>query len=90
MKEEDADWLVYHLIPPASPASVEMLVDKSGLGRSSVEASLVHLDRSCLIERDGEQVRMLTFGEALIRNQAKYDDSLPFTIENGVIKAEET
>lgn len=90
MKEEDADWLVYHLIPPASPASLEMLVDKSGLERSSVEASLARLDRSCLIERDGEQVRVLTFGESLIRNQAKYDDSLPFTIEKGVIRQRKT
>ncbi len=90
MKEEDADWLVYHLIPPASPASVEMLVDKSGLERSSVEASLARLERFCLVERDGEQVRRLTFGEAFIRNQAKYDNSFPFTIENGVIRQRKT
>jgi DNA-binding IclR family transcriptional regulator len=90
VKEEDADWLVYHLIPPASPASVGMLVDKSGLDRSSVEASLARLERFCLIGRDGEQVRVLTFGEALLRNQAKYDDSLPFTIENGIIRQRKT
>ncbi|MGD0080420.1 MAG: MarR family transcriptional regulator [Methanoregula sp.] len=90
MKEEDADWLVYHLIPPASPASVEMLVDTSGLDRSSVEASLARLERFCLVERDGEQARVLTFGESLIRNQAKYDESLPFTIENGVVRQRKT
>ncbi len=90
MKEEDADWLVYHLIPPESSATVDMLVDKSGLDASSVEASLVRLERSCIIERNGENARVLTFGEALIRNQAKYDDSLPFTIENGVIKQRKT
>jgi len=29
---------------------------------------------------------MLTLGEALIKNQVNYEEDLPFTIENGVIR----
>jgi hypothetical protein len=87
MKCEEADWKLYHLVPPASPITVEVLVQKSGLEPSVVDDSLSRLERYCLVERKGGEVRMLNFGEALIRNQLKYDDALPYTIENGVIKA---
>jgi hypothetical protein len=30
---------------------------------------------------------LLSFGEALIHNQLKYEEDLPFTLENGVIRA---
>ncbi len=52
-----------------------------------MEDSLARLERYCLIERNGSQVRMLTFGEALVSNQFRYEKDLPFIIENGVIKA---
>ncbi len=86
MKEEDEDWRVYHLIPEGTPTTVGTLVDSSGFDAPMVEASLARLERFCLIERTGSTVRKLTFGESLIRNQMKYSDDLPFTIENGVIK----
>lgn len=86
MKQEDADWLVYHQIPPAEPITVEALTGRCGLEPSVMEDSLARLERYCLIERNGSQVRMLTFGEALVRNQFKYEEDLPFVIENGVIK----
>jgi hypothetical protein len=87
MKREDEDWKIYHLIPPASPITVNDLAEKSGLALPVVEDSLARLESACLVERKGMEVRMLNFGEALIRNQLKYDEELPYTIENGVIKA---
>ena len=42
--------------------------------------------RYLLIERDGDKLRALNFGESLIRCQVKYSDDLPYTIENGVIR----
>ena len=86
MKKEDADWLVYHQIPPSEPITIAELTGRCGLEPSATEESLVRLERYCLIERDGSFVRMLTFGEALVRNQFKYAEDLPFVIENGVIK----
>ena len=87
MKTEDADWLIYHLIPTDKGTTTAVLAGKSGLDTTSVEGSLVRLERACLVERCGEEVRTLSFGEALIRNQVKYDKDLPYTIENGVVKA---
>lgn len=86
MKDEDADWLVYHQIPPAEPISVADLTARCGLEPSVTEACLRRLVRYCLVERTGPEVRMLTFGEALVKNQFKYEEDLPFIIENGVIK----
>jgi hypothetical protein len=87
VKQEDVDWQVYHLIPPEAATTAEELAGKSGLGLPVIEASLARLERSCLIECAGGTVRMLNFGEALLRNQCKYEQDLPFTIENGVVRA---
>lgn len=86
VKQEDADWLVYHQIPPSAPIAIADLAGRCSLAPSELDGSLVRLERSCLIERSGTTVRMLTFGEALIKNQFKYEEDLPFVIENGVIR----
>jgi hypothetical protein len=86
VKEEDIDWLVYHQLPEGAPVSPDTLAARCGLKIPEVEASLIRLECSCLIERTGSSVRMLSFGEARIRNQLKYGEDLPFMIENGVIK----
>jgi hypothetical protein len=87
VKQEDADWRVYHQIPPNQPMTPGELAEKCGLELPALEDSLARLERYCLVERNGSTVRMLNFGEALIRNQVKYEKDLPFTIENGVIKS---
>jgi hypothetical protein len=87
VKEEDMDWLVYHQLPEGAAITLDTLATRCGLGVPEVEVSLSRLVRSCLVERVGSSVRLLSFGEALIRNQVKYEEDLPFTIENGVIKA---
>ena len=91
MKDEDADWLIYHLIAQESPGiTADGVADKSGLGWGSRPASLDRLDRSFLIERADGTVRVLSVGEALVKCQAKYDTTLPYVIENGMIKARKT
>jgi len=87
VKDEDVDWQIYHLIPEGSATTAGELSSKSGFDTATVVASLERLRQSCLIECPGDSVRMLNFGEALLRNQFKYDKDLPFSIENGVIKA---
>jgi hypothetical protein len=86
MKEEDADWLIYHLLVKEPSISAEGLVTASGLDPSAVDASLKRLERYLLIEQVEGTVRVLSFGEALIRCQIKYSKDLPYTMENGVIK----
>jgi len=87
VKEEDADWLIYHLIAQKSEITADELADKSGLDAAVVAASLARLDHNLLIDRTGGNVRVLSVGEALIQCQVKYDNALPYVIENGVIKA---
>lgn len=58
-----------------------------GIDAGALAASLGRLEKSCLIDRSGKSIRMLNFGEALLRNQCKYEQGLPYVIENGVIKA---
>jgi Mn-dependent DtxR family transcriptional regulator len=86
VKEEDIDWQIYHQIPQTGMVTVQDLAAGNGLDPAVVEASLSRLERSCLVERKDTAVRLLSFGEALIHNQVKYEKDLPFTIENGVIK----
>ena len=86
MKEEDVDWLVYHQIPEGGSLTPDALAAGSGLGIPEVEASVARLEQACLVERTGSSVRLLSFGEARIRNQLKYEEDLPFTMENGVIR----
>ncbi|MDD1703247.1 MAG: MarR family transcriptional regulator [Methanoregula sp.] len=86
MKEEDIDWTIYHLIPGGSEISRDELARKSGFDTAVVAASLDRLTRYLLIERTGDSARLLSIGESLIKCQTKYDKSLPFVIENGVIK----
>ena len=86
MKEEDADWVIYHLMVKEPSISAEDLVTVSGLDPCVIDASLGRLERYLLIERTEGKLRVLNFGEALIRCQIKYSDDLPYTFENGVIK----
>lgn len=87
MKEEDADWLIYHLIAQKREVTAEELADESRFEAAAVAASLDRLDRNLLIDRTGGKIRVLSVGEALVKCQTKYDTTLPYVIENGVIKA---
>jgi hypothetical protein len=87
VKPEDTDWLVYHRIPENRTITEEDLVSACGLDAGSVAASLARLETSCLVDRPNGNVRVLNFGEALLKNQCKYEKDLPYVIENGVIKA---
>ena len=87
MKEEDVDWLLYHIIAQKGEVTADDLADMSGLDAAAVTTSLDRLDRYLLIDRTGGKTRALSIGEALIKCQAKNDETLPYIIENGVIKA---
>ena len=86
MKEEDTDWAIYHLIVREPSISLEGLVTASGLDPCVVDASIKRLERYLLIEQTDGKLRVLNFGEALLRCQIKYSRDLPYTLENGVIK----
>lgn len=86
MKNEDIDWLIYHLLVPNETAAPEDLASKSGLDLSAVTASLQRLAKENLIDMRGGRAHVISLVESLIRCQVRYDADLHYTIENGVIK----
>jgi hypothetical protein len=86
VKDEDIDWMIYHIIVREPAVTLENLALISGLDAKGVESSLARLGQALLIERTEDTVRVLSFGESLIKTQAKYSDDCPFVIENGVVK----
>jgi hypothetical protein len=90
MKDEDADWLIYHLVAQQPSSTADGLVSASGLDLPAVEKSLGRLERNMLIEYGDGRVRALTVGEALLLCQIKNSKDLPFCIENGVISVRKT
>ena len=86
VKEEDTDWIIYHIIAREPAVTIEKLVAASGLDVAAVESSLARLQQSLLVDRTEDKARVLSFGESLIKTQAKYSDDFPIVFENGVIK----
>jgi|GEM_PF-199239 predicted transcriptional regulator len=89
VKDEDADWLIYHLVAEGPSTTVDELVLTSGLDTSEVDKSLGRLERNLLIEQREGRVRVLTIGESLLLCQINYSKDLPYTIENGVVRERE-
>ncbi len=87
MKDEDIDWIIYHLILQKTARAPDSLAAASGFDHRTVTSSLQRLERSLLIERVDTGVRVLSVGESLLKCQMRYDESVPYTFENGVIKA---
>jgi len=87
VKEEDADWLIYHLVVQNDAATGEELVTQSGIDAPTVNASLDRLIRYLLIEHSGGKFRALSIPEALLKCQIKNSCDSEFTIVDGIIKA---
>jgi hypothetical protein len=86
VKDEDTDWIIYHLLTPQETADPIDLATKSGLDLKTVKISLQRLEKYFLIEMIDGRARLLSVSESLIRCQFTYDADLPYMIENGVIK----
>lgn len=78
--------MIYHIIARQPSMMTEDLAAASGLEAAMVESSLARLQQALLVERTEKSVRVLSFGESLIKTQVKYSDDFPIIFENGVIK----
>lgn len=87
MKDENADWLIYHLVAQGSSVTADDLVSASGFDLAAVGRSIGRLERDLLIEQKDGRIRVFTVGEALLLCQIRHSKDLPYTIENGVIRA---
>jgi hypothetical protein len=86
VKEEDADWIMYHLVAQKETATIEELIAASEMDTDVVQASLARLERYLLIERSGSSVRAVTISEALLKCQIKNTTDHRFEIVDGIIK----
>lgn len=86
MREEDIDWLVFHLVDLSAAATRAGLVEATGCTDEEIAASVKRLVRAMLVQENGETIRPLSLQEMLISNQCRYDESTPFIIENGVVR----
>ena len=87
VKEEAADWIIYHLVAQKETTTMEELADVSEIDADTVSASLARLERYLLIERVGNSVQALTIGEALLKCQIKNTMDHGFEIVDGIIRA---
>ncbi|MEN6611695.1 MAG: MarR family transcriptional regulator [Methanoregulaceae archaeon] len=85
MKDEDLDWQVYHLTLGTSAKSIAEITEATGQDDPAIRASAKRLASGFLVEVTGDLIRALPIQESLLRCQCKYDTSLPYTIENGVV-----
>jgi hypothetical protein len=86
VKEEDLDWLVYHLLLDDSLQDQDSLAARAGCSGEELAASLARLESSFLIVRSGKGFRTLSIPEFMLVCQSRHDCSAPFTIEGGVIR----
>lgn len=89
VRQEEIDWSIYHIIAYENIVSTEGISSKTGFDEETVKESLKRLESSSLIGYDGENAKILSIQEMIlkckIKNTASAPDS-PVIIENGVIK----
>ena len=86
VKQEDLDWLVYHLLLARSGQDRDDLAAEAGCSRDDLESSIARLESSLLITRSGEEIRVVSIPEFILACQSRYDTSAPFVIEGGIIR----
>ena len=89
MKEEDADWMIYHLVAEKGSITTEDLISASAMDANTVQASLARLERYLLIECSGNTARALSIGESLLKCQIKNTLDPGLEIVDGIIKVRE-
>ena len=86
MRDEERDWEIYHALHDGKTRTAGDLVAR-GYARGDVEASLSRLEKAFLVERSGDEVRVLSFQESLLLCQMTHEEGCPLFLENGVIRA---
>ena len=86
MQDEDIDWSVYHALLDGKACTMQ---DLAGIGYDPflIDESVSRLEKYHLVERAGDSVRVLSVQESLLLCQAENDETCPFIVENGIIRA---
>jgi hypothetical protein len=86
VQDEDIDWSVYHALLNGKAGTMQDLASM-GYDHRLIEESVHRLEKYHLVERAGDSLRVLSFQESLLLCQADNDETCPFIVENGIIKA---
>jgi hypothetical protein len=86
VKEEDLDLLVYHLLLDGSLQDQDSLAARAGCTCEELAASLARLESCFLIATEGKGFRILSIQEFMLKCQARYDPSVRFTMDGGIIR----
>ena len=90
VKDEDLDWIVYHILSSEGAKTEASLARETGFPAGDISASLLRLSSNLLIEcRDGSY-DVLSIPEMMFRCQCRYGQDIPVIIENGVVKVKKT
>ncbi len=90
VKDEDIDWIVYHILSNGGAKTEESLVRETGLPAGDIVGSLTRLKSNLLIECRNGTYDILSIPEMLFRCQCRHGQDIPVIIEDGVIKAKKT
>ncbi len=86
MKDEDIDWLVYHLMQEQEEYTPGVLAGLAGLAEDIVRASLLRLENALLVSQRDGSYSLLAIPDMLVRCQARYDICSQVVFENGIIR----
>ena len=90
VKDEDIDWIVYHILSNGGAKTEESLVREIGLPAGDIVGSLTRLKSNLLIEWRNGTYDILSIPEMLFRCQCRHGQDIPVIIEDGVIKVKKT
>ena len=86
VRDEDIDWMIYHLITGNPGCNGDTLIKLTGLGLDAVNASLARLKRYCPVDFCDESWHACSLEEIIFRKQMASLLSDGFEISGGLIR----
>jgi hypothetical protein len=86
VKDEDLDWIVYHVLSGKGAKTEETIVRETGFPAGDIRASLTRMESNLLIECREGNYDVLSIPDMLFRCQCRYAKDSPVVIEDGVIR----
>ncbi len=87
MKDEEVDWIIYHIIAGKTACTAGDLAEQTGLSVDTVESSVRRLIRAMLVaQEEGGAIKPLSLHESFLLCESRFTEDCTFVIEGGVIR----